>query len=382
LEPKTALTEFAPAERAADEEIRRQANRLLGSPLLIELLDAVPDILVVLNKERQIVYANRALLNFLGTTNETIINGLRPGEALNCIRATESVGGCGTSEFCKTCGAVRAILTGQQGERDVQECRITRKPDGEALDLQVWVTPVNLNSEQFTIFSAVDISDEKRRKALERIFFHDILNTAGSIQGFAEILREADRDELDEMTEIIQQLAEKMIEEIRAQRELLAAENNELVLNPAQENSLALLQEIVDIYKNHEVAKERYMAIDSHAQEVTFVTDRTLLRRVLGNMVKNGLEASKPNEQVTVGCDMSGNDIQFWVHNPTFMDREIQLQLFQRSFSTKGSGRGLGTYSMKLLSERYLKGKVSFTSSPEHGTTFKASYPLTLSIGH
>lgn len=34
----------------------------------------------------------------------------------------------------------------------------------------------------------------------------------------------------------------------------------------------------------------------------------------------------------------------------------VQLQIFNRSFSTKGKGRGTGTYSMKLLTKRYLKG--------------------------
>ena len=60
------------------------------------------------------------------------------------------------------------------------------------------------------------------------------------------------------------------------------------------------------------------------------------------------------------------------------MPHVVQLQLFQRSFSTKGLGRGLGTYSMKLLSERYLGGRISFTSTEEAGTTFTASYPRQL----
>jgi signal transduction histidine kinase len=64
------------------------------------------------------------------------------------------------------------------------------------------------------------------------------------------------------------------------------------------------------------------------------------------------------------------------VHNPVYIMPEIQLQIFQRSFSTKGSGRGLGTYSIRLFSERYLKGKVSFTSNPQEGTTFRVQYPL------
>ena len=63
--------------------------------------------------------------------------------------------------------------------------------------------------------------------------------------------------------------------------------------------------------------------------------------------------------------------VTFWVHNPGFMPREVQLQLFKRSFTTKGAGRGLGTYSMKLLTERYLKGQISFTSTEADGTTFE-----------
>ncbi|MFA7348153.1 MAG: ATP-binding protein, partial [Desulfurivibrionaceae bacterium] len=57
------------------------------------------------------------------------------------------------------------------------------------------------------------------------------------------------------------------------------------------------------------------------------------------------------------------------------MPENVQLQIFQRSFSTKGTGRGLGTYSIKLLGERYLKGRVSFTSTPEKGTTFRFRCP-------
>ena len=66
----------------------------------------------------------------------------------------------------------------------------------------------------------------------------------------------------------------------------------------------------------------------------------------------------------------------FTVHNDQVMPDEIQLQVFQRSFTTKGQpGRGVGTYSMKLFGERYLAGKVSFTSREPEGTTFTLVLP-------
>jgi sensor histidine kinase regulating citrate/malate metabolism len=52
------------------------------------------------------------------------------------------------------------------------------------------------------------------------------------------------------------------------------------------------------------------------------------------------------------------------------------MQLFQRSFSTKAAtGRGVGTYSMRLLGEQYLGGRVEFTSREPDGTTFTLILP-------
>jgi signal transduction histidine kinase len=96
-------------------------------------------------------------------------------------------------------------------------------------------------------------------------------------------------------------------------------------------------------------------------------------------MVKNALEATSPREEIVLSCRAArGRRIEFRVYNPAYIPRDIQQQVFQRFFSTKGKDRGLGTYGMRLLSEQYLKGKVSFFSSPEMGTCFLARYPVNL----
>jgi sensor histidine kinase regulating citrate/malate metabolism len=95
-------------------------------------------------------------------------------------------------------------------------------------------------------------------------------------------------------------------------------------------------------------------------------------------MAKNALEASDTGHTVTFACGPCAQGVYFSVHNPTFMPRSVQLQIFQRSFSTKGNGRGLGTYSMKLLTENYLHGRIEFTTDPNTGTTFTAIYPGTV----
>jgi signal transduction histidine kinase len=160
--------------------------------------------------------------------------------------------------------------------------------------------------------------------------------------------------------------------------ENLAAENKELVVHPVSIDTTVLLKEIQNTFLKSETGKQFHIRIAPGAQQIEFISDRTLLTRVLSNMVKNALEASVPGDIIIIGVERLGEEIQFSVHNPGFIPHEVQLQIFQRSFSTKGAGRGLGTYGMRLLSERYLKGKVSFTSSEDQGTTFTARYHLIL----
>jgi signal transduction histidine kinase len=99
-------------------------------------------------------------------------------------------------------------------------------------------------------------------------------------------------------------------------------------------------------------------------------TDKVLLKRVLINLLKNALEASPKNATVVLNIYRDENTIVFTVYNPGYMSVAVQSQVFQRSFSTKGAGRGLGSYSIKLLTERYLNGNVYFATSEDNGTTF------------
>jgi signal transduction histidine kinase len=373
---RETATELASAQRAAPQDIDRQTRLIADQKLLGVLPEAVPCILMVVNRHRQIVFANRRLLDLLAPEQRQAgVLGRRPGEVLGCMHAFENDGGCGTTESCTFCGAVSAMLAGLHGGTRVEECRITRA-NGEALDLRVWTTPLALDGEPFTVFAALDISHEKRRQALERIFLHDIGNVATGLKWYTELLGRGTPDRSREFQAALGQLSRELLDEIEGQRTLVRAESGELILTPERLGTRQLLQEAIGLYSHHPVAHERHLRIDPDAEDVALTSDRTLLSRVLCNLIKNALEACRPGQMVTVGCSRPGDGIEFWVHNPGVMPRAVQLQVFQRSFSTKGAGRGLGTYSIKLLTERYLHGRASFTSTPEQGTTFKVRYPL------
>ncbi len=370
-------TDFAPAERSGPEIIKAQRSEVEQSALFSGIVSTIPGLLLVLNENRQIVYANRPALDFLGITGLEKLMGLRPGEAVNCVNAS-CPGGCGTSEKCSTCGAVLAILASQRGERTSKECRILINGGGglDALDLKVTAVPIVVSGGKFTAFYISDISHEKRRRALERVFFHDVLNTAGSLEGFSEVMaEEEDAKVLRGYGGTISRISQRLVEEIVAQRELIRAESGDLLPAPKKIKVRELLTHIAEAYRTHESAKGKDIKV-LPGPDLTLTSDETLLFRVLGNMLKNALEASTAGEAVDIGASVADDRAVFSVHNTAVMAKEVKLQVFNRSFSTKGADRGLGTYSMKLLSERYLKGEIGFTSEAGAGTVFTLKLPL------
>ena len=115
--------------------------------------------------------------------------------------------------------------------------------------------------------------------------------------------------------------------------------------------------------------------INAGHSDVLFFSNRKLLERVLGNMITNALEASTVGDQVTLEWTSSGDRVEFKVNNPAVIPPGDCSSIFTKSFSTKGTERGFGTYGMRLLSQ-YLNGEVSFVSEQGQGTTFLATYPI------
>ncbi|MBP8856997.1 MAG: HAMP domain-containing histidine kinase, partial [Anaerolineaceae bacterium] len=188
-------------------------------------------------------------------------------------------------------------------------------------------------------------------------------------------LKNARPEELPEFADDILRMSEGLIDVIQTQREITQAENGDLEVKPELCRPAELVEEMAALYRKQEPVTGIRVATEVSGAVMEFITDPVLLRRILLNIVKNAVEASRPGDTVTVGCSREGERVVFQVHNPAVMPELVRLQVFQRSFSTKGAGRGLGTYGARLLGERYLGGTVSFTSEPGKGTLFSIGLP-------
>jgi signal transduction histidine kinase len=363
--------------RAAPEAIDRQRAQLTAERQLCDLVDAMPDQVMLLNENRQILYANRALEQFCAAQGTYGLIGMRPGEALSCQGALSSEDGCGAGAGCRLCGALEATLAALRGQRNTFDCQILRntRRGPDALDLRVWGSPLQSNPGRYIMVVTTDISHSKRRQVLERIFFHDILNTAGTINQIAEMLMHGILD-FESAKKDLWRASRTLVRDIKGQSELFQAENDELKVDFGLVLVRDLLEEVAALYRNHEVGLGRRIVVREQTPGLLLLSDGSLLSRVVGNLLKNALEASHTGETVTLRCRREETDIEIWCHNEGVLTKEVQLQIFRRSFSTKGTGRGIGTYCIKLLTEKYLQGRVELVSTPQAGTLFTLTFPI------
>jgi hypothetical protein len=353
LEEEASFGSPASIERSPMEVVQRQSELFLGSHDRA-FLDILPTPFMALNADRQIVFGNQALSRYLGGMEPESMLSMRPGEVLHCVYS-HGEHGCGTSEHCRECGTLQAIIGSQAGQPMEMDCQVLyRARSVDAKDLRMHTYPRTVGEEAFTLVFMEDIGADKRRENLERIFYHDALNAAGGIYNAAMLLETL-------------QMAESGTLEVCT----IPVSSREIVES--------LISSMGGLARKVGVGLSR-----GEVEPMELVTDRDLLFRVMENYAKNAIEAAKGaggEGGVVVSMTREGALARYAVSNPGYIPRDVQHQIFKRSFSTKGRGRGLGTFSAKLFTENYLGGSVGFESTKEGGTTFWALLPVHLETG-
>ncbi|MBV6404157.1 MAG: GHKL domain-containing protein [Flavobacteriales bacterium] len=113
--------------------------------------------------------------------------------------------------------------------------------------------------------------------------------------------------------------------------------------------------------------------------ELPVMADREHMLRVLNNLLKNAVQAipdGRPG-RIEVVAFRSGDRAVVEVRdNGTGIAEEVRERIFTPSFTTKGSGMGLGLAMVKRMVEQ-AGGSVSFSTNVDEGTTFSITIPLT-----
>lgn len=372
-------TRYAPAEKADYSDILNSYNLFKNDTLLNMYHDAMPDIAVIINKQRQLVYANHFLLEFLDMESDQLLLGERFGKLVECIHAEETEAGCGTTESCRFCGIVNAILDSQKLKKPiVKEARVTagRGEETVSYDFIVKASPLTYHQEEYTIVCLHDISDRKRRSILETSYFNEVYDSASELQQMVSTIKEQEHEEENlPLIEAVEKVNYGLMEDILAQRMLSDAEEGTLVPEVSRCNPVQILKELQQYFLSQQVASGKKLYLDPFTHSMKFESDINLVKRVLINILTNAFEAIDEGLMVKAGARLDNRVIRFWVYSPAEMTEAVKHQVFQRSFSTKATNRGIGTYTARLITVKYLKGKIYFTSDSK-GTNFYVEVPL------
>lgn len=370
-------TYFAPARRTERRMFKNQIDNISNSPIVDALLKSVAGLMVVLNEDRQIVAINHAFLEAVGISDAERALGLRFGETLKCVHAHAKPNGCGTTPMCVTCGAAIAMMAAiddNVGDEEVCALTTARENGVEDICLRIKACPLLVDDFRWILLFARDITKEQFWANLERTFFHDVNNSLASLIGYSDILatKMPDNYEINQ----IRDAALRLNGEIALQRSLSKDRYENYRLHRSITSLHAIRRDLEILINGLSVMKGKRLESSWPETDINLHTDSLLVSKVVGNMIINALEATPDGGKVTLTVENNTEDIIWRVWNQLSIPEKYKQRVFQRFFSTKsGTGRGLGTFSMKLFGEKYLGGRIGFESTSGIGTTFSFYQP-------
>ena len=199
---------------------------------------------------------------------------------------------------------------------------------------------------------------------------HEVRNPLTSIKGFLQLLQAGiDRKEeyykimIDEIQKI-----ENITTELLFISKPMTDERNLESLSSMLQDVVVLLQSQARIY-NVEISMDL-------EEDCTIYCDRTQIKQVFINLIKNAIEAMPAGGKVTVMAEKKGNECFSEVIDEGIgIPESILHKLTEPFFTTKKEGTGLGLMISSQIVEKY-GGRLEIYRNPDKGSTFRVILPL------
>jgi len=131
------------------------------------LFESVPCGIVVVDRDRRVQAVNNLLQRTFGLSSAEVID-TRYGEALRCIHASESQGGCGFGDFCRDCRVRNIALEALAGGRTHRtKASVTLRVGDEERNLELLVSaaPIEYGGEPFAVVMLEDVTELNRLRS-------------------------------------------------------------------------------------------------------------------------------------------------------------------------------------------------------------------------
>ena len=376
------------AVRAADLASELQ----IGEERFRRVVEAAPSAMIMVNQEGQITLANQQAEKTFGYPREELLG--RPIEMLVPERLRSGHQGFRHDYLCdpqaRPMGAGRELFG--------------RRKDGSEVPVEIGLSPIHTSKGLLVLASIVDITERKLAELEAARQRHDLAHLArvtalGELSSslahelthpLTAILSNAqaaqrfladDNVDLDEVREILNDIVtqdQRAGEVIHSLRLLL--KKGELQEHCDDVDLNEVIRDVVNLMRSDLI--NRNVTLDTDlAQKLPAVTgDRVQLQQVLLNLALNGCEAmadyNSSERRLLIASQWENGAVRVSVTDRgSGIPEEKMQQVFERFFTTKKEGMGLGLSVCRTIIDAH-RGKIWATNNAGCGATFHFSLPI------
>jgi two-component system sensor kinase FixL len=377
------------AIRAADLASELQ----VGEERFRRVVEAAPSAMIMVNHEGQITLANLQAEKTFGYSREELLG--RPIEMLVPERLRSGYRDFRHGYLChpqaRPIGAERRELFGQ-------------RKDGSEVPVEIGLSPIHTSNGPLVLASIVDITQRKLAELEAARQRHDLAHLArvtalgelssslahelthpltailSNAQAAQRFLADDDVD-LDELREILNDIVaedQRAGEVIHRLRSLLKKGEPQKYCDDVDMNEVARV--VLKLVRNDLINQNVTVDTDLAQNLPAIRADRVQLQQVVLNLLLNACEAMTASDaserQLLITSKLENGAVRMSVTDRGGGIPEEKLeQVFERFFTTKKEGMGLGLSICRSIINEH-EGKIWATKNADCGATFHFSLPI------
>lgn len=199
---------------------------------------------------------------------------------------------------------------------------------------------------------------------------HEVRNPLTSIKGFLQLLQKEPVLNKEYVNIIMGEV--EQIERIANELLYFTRPNAERFVT---QDLLTIAKETLFLFETQAAKKNVKLEVQTNGGPHQINGDKTQLKQVFVNLIKNAIEANSENGKVTVVLSRAGRQEQVFIKDRGHgIPKDILGKLGKSFFTTKESGTGLGLMITYTIIRNH-NGKIQVESKENDGTCFTLTFP-------